>query len=364
MDFLNNIVWDNTLKSYFIVLAFILACFILKRYFSRYIASVLFNLIYRIWKNLDKKSFIDLVVEPLEWFLVILVSVFSIDKLNFPQALEYKIYGYGTQQFFEKIGVGIIIISFAFLLLRIIDFIALVLVQKAAITDNKEDDQLVVFLRDFLKIIVGIICFLLVLKACFNQPVGTFLTSLSIVGAAIALAAKESLENLIASFIIFFDKPFVTGDTVKINAVIGAVEKIGLRSTRIRTTDKTLVTVPNKQMVDSIVDNWSMRTNRRTEIKLDLAINTPNTDIQNIIKKINQKLSTDTASITSFDVYFFEVTKSANTIVVEYYTNPIPQNTFIQLKETYNFFVKQLLDDNKIKMSGVNNNAIVNSGTE
>ena len=54
-------------------------------------------------------------------------------------------------------------------------------------------------------------------------------------GAALALAAKESIENLIASFIIFFDKPFFTGDTLKVNNVSGTVEKIGLRSTRIRT---------------------------------------------------------------------------------------------------------------------------------
>lgn len=364
MNFLDNIIWDNTLKSYAIVLAIILVCLILKRYFSRYIASVLFKLIHRIWKNLDKKSFIDLVVEPMEWFLVILVTVFTIDKLNFPQVLDYKIYGHSTQQVFEKLGIGIIIISFAFLLLRIIDFIAFVLEQKAAATQNKEDDQLVIFLRDFLKIIVGIICFLLVLKSCFNQPVGTFLTSLSIVGAAIALAAKESLENLIASFIIFFDKPFITGDTVKVNAVTGAVEKIGLRSTRIRTADKTLVTVPNKQMVDSVVDNWSMRTNRRAEIKLDLAVNTPTTSLQNVIQKIKQKLVADTSNITSFDVYFSEVTKNANTIVVEYYTEPISLNTFMQLKEDYNFFVKQLLDDNKIKMSGVNDMAIVKPAAE
>jgi MscS family membrane protein len=79
-------------------------------------------------------------------------------------------------------------------------------------------------------------------------------------GAALALAARESLENIIASFIIFFDKPFVTGDNLKIQQVTGTVERIGLRSTRIRTADKTLVSVPNKQMVDSIVDNLSMRT--------------------------------------------------------------------------------------------------------
>ncbi|MEI9958567.1 MAG: mechanosensitive ion channel domain-containing protein [Ferruginibacter sp.] len=59
------------------------------------------------------------------------------------------------------------------------------------------------------------------------------------------------MENLIASFIIFFDKPFTAGDTLTANNISGTVEKIGLRSTRIRTADKTLVTIPNKLMVDS-----------------------------------------------------------------------------------------------------------------
>jgi MscS family membrane protein len=88
------------------------------------------------------------------------------------------------------------------------------------------------------------------------------------------LAAKKSLENLITSFIIFFDKPFFTADTVKVNGITGKIEKIGLRSTRIRTIDKTLITVLNKQMVDSIVDNLSMRTKRRAEISLELSTKT------------------------------------------------------------------------------------------
>ena len=91
---------------------------------------------------------------------------------------------------------------------------------------------------------------LVIIRFAFGWNIGSLLTGLSIVGAAIALALKESLENLIASFIIFFDKPFATGDLVKVNAITGTVEKIGLRSTRIRTEQKTFVTVPNKQMVD------------------------------------------------------------------------------------------------------------------
>lgn len=354
MDFLDQIFLDNSIKSYCIVGGIILLMLILKRYFSRYIAALLYRLFHRIWKNVAKQNFIDLVVGPLEWFLSILIAVFAIDKLNFPSAWHFKIYGHTIDDILTRFGIGIIIISFTWFLLRIIDFIALVLENRAASTADKTDDQLVVFFRDFLKVIIGIIGILMLIKACFNQPIGNLLTSLSIVGAAVALAAKESLENLIASFIIFFDKPFSAGDTVKVNNITGTVEKIGLRSTRIRTADKTLVTVPNKQMVDSAVDNWSLRTHRRAEIKLELAGNTSATALQMIINGIKEKFEMDNQRIDSYTVHLTEINKTGNTIQAEYFTHPIAMEEFVTMKENYYFFIKKLMEDNKLVMSNAN----------
>lgn len=355
MDFLDKIYFDNSLKNISIVFGTILLVLICKRYFSRYIASLFFRLINRIWKNIDKKTFVDLVVEPLEWFLLLLIAVFAIDKLNFPGQWQYNIYGHSTEQIASKIGIGLIIISFTNLLLRTIDFIAIVLKQNSNFSDNKADNQLVVFFRDFLKVIIGILGLLLLIKACFNQPIGNLLTSLSIVGAVVALAAKESLENLIASFIIFFDKPFATGDTLKVNAVTGTVEKIGLRSTRIRTADKTLVTVPNKQMVDSVVDNWSMRTHRRAEVKLELSSKTTAAEAQQCIDAIKKLLQSKTDQFTSSSVFLTELNKNGIVLTVEYFTQPITLDQFNQLKEDIAFALKRLLEENNIEMSSVNN---------
>ena len=119
------------------------------------------------------------------------------------------------------------------------------------------------------------------------------LTSLGLAGAALALAAKESIENLIASFVIFFDKPFTAGDYLKVNNISGTVEKIGLRSTRIRMDQKTYVTFPNKQMVDSIVDNSTLRTQRKGELRLELSLSTPAKKVDGFIvsvRKIMEKM--------------------------------------------------------------------------
>ncbi|HMI78720.1 MAG TPA: mechanosensitive ion channel family protein [Ferruginibacter sp.] len=351
MDLFNRFFLDNSIGAYCIVGGIILLMLIIKKYLSRYIASLLFRLVHRTWKNISKKDFIDLLVAPLQGFLLIVIIVFTLDKLNFPSDFQYKIYGHSTEEIVNKTGIGLIIVYFTWFLMRAVDFIAVVLEQNASLTIEKEKDQLVVFFRDFLKVIISIAGLLLVIKACFSQPIGNLLTSLSIVGAVLALAAKESLENLIASFIIFFDKPFTTGDLLKVNAVTGTVEKIGLRSTRIRTADKTLVTVPNKQMVDSVVDNWSMRTQRRAEIKLELNPSTKLAASKNLTTEIKKYLGMKPALIASFSVYFSEINKGGLVIMIEYFTNPIAIEEFNSIKEDFNFFLKKILEENELALA-------------
>ncbi|MES2892335.1 MAG: mechanosensitive ion channel domain-containing protein [Bacteroidota bacterium] len=349
MGFLDIKIFDNTIASYLVVVGVVLLTLILKRFISKYLAGLLYRLIQRIWKTVSKTSFIDLVVEPLEWFLVIFISLFAIDKLNFPGRFTYRIYGFTTSDILGRIATGIIIVSLIWLVLRLMDFIALLLEEKANLTEDSRDNQLIVFFRDFLKVIIGIIGILLIIKACFNQPLGSVLTGLSIVGAALALGAKESLENLIASFVIFFDKPFFAGDTVKVNNVTGRIEKIGLRSTRIRTAEKTLVTVPNKQMVDSIVDNFSMRTQRRAEIRLDLSVKTPLATLEALLRELEVIIQRNSEDISAHSIFLKELNKTTQTIIIEYFTWPFSMEEFDQLKQTINLQVKKLLEENAVE---------------
>jgi MscS family membrane protein len=351
MYFLDTLYFNNTLKAYLVVSGIIIFVLLFKRYLSRYLASLVYKIANRILKNINKQDFCDLVIEPIEWFVVIMVSVFSIDKLNFPIALNFSIYGHSSQDIITRIGPGIMIMAFTWLLLRLIDFIATVLEQKANQTDDAKDNQLIVFFRDFFKVLIAFIGILWIIKACFYQPIGNVLTGLSIVGAALALAAKESLENLIASFIIFFDKPFFTGDTVKVNAVIGTVEHIGLRSTRLRTADKTLVTIPNKQMVDSMVDNWSMRTARRAEIKLELHAHTTTLAIETLAAFIKQQLQLKNTFINSYEVFVKEINKNSITVSVEYFTEPIALKDFDALKETILLATLQFMEQQNIALT-------------
>lgn len=351
MEFLDKIFFDNTIMNYLVVVFTILLVLAFKKILSHYIASLIFMLIQRTWKNIEKDEFKKLIVRPLGWLIVVVITVFSLGSLQFPDALRFDIYKTNSFVVFNRIGICIIIISIIKFVLRFVDFIALILGQKALQTDNKNDDQLIVFFRDFLKVFITLAGILILIKAGFHQNIGSLLTGLSIVGAAMALAAKESLENLIASFIIFFDKPFFVGDTLKVNNVAGTVERIGLRSTRIRTADKTLVTVPNKQMVDSIVDNFSMRNQWRGDLKLELALKTKSADIESFIEKAQNTLSRFEAEITSSSVYFTEYTKNGIVISIEYFTVPFSFGELQRLKQTLILSLKKILEESNIEMA-------------
>jgi MscS family membrane protein len=349
-DFFEQVILDNTVRQYCIILGVILFTLALKRLISKYFASLLFLLVSKIWKDIDKKSFTGLVVKPLGFFLLVLVSIIALHKLTFPSLLNVDVYRFTVKEFIHTIGSIVLVLSFCALLLRMIDFIALILEKKADLTPDQTDNQLIIFFKDFFKVVVVIISLVLMLKYAFGFNVGSLITGLSIVGAAIALALRESLENLIASFIIFFDKPFVIGDIVKIQHVTGSVEKIGLRSTRIRTDQKTTVTVPNKQMVDSILDNLSMRTQRRGDLKLDLSIQTSSASITAVVEGIKNILTQK--DIESYHVHFSEITTNAAIILADYYTAPLTISAFNEIKESVNLQTLKLLEEQKVEIAG------------
>jgi MscS family membrane protein len=349
-NFWNQIVLGNPLRAYVIVAATILFVIILKRFISRLIARSLFRLIRRIGSGLDKSAFLDLVVGPIGTFLVVFVSVSSLEKLHLPTDLDFDIYEVRSRTIIQGIAVIIMVVSFIWLLLRLVDFIALVMRNKSRSSGGPRDMQMVVFLRDFLKVIIGIIGLLMILDVAFKVDVTKILASLGLAGAAVALAAKESIENLIASFVIFFDKPFTAGDVLKVNNISGTVEKIGLRSTRIRTDQKTYVTVPNKQMVDSIVDNLTLRTQRKGELRLQIGLSTSSDQLDRLIEGLKEILKKDT--VENSTAFLNDITASAFLINVDYFTAPVTQDEFNIVKQAINLDALRLLETLKVDIAG------------
>ena len=245
-----------------------------------------------------------------------MVAIIAFYELQFPEAWNVHIYKISLQQGMESVVKLVFVILLIRVCLRTLEFISIILEEKAKLSKDQTDDQLILFFRDFFKVILYIIGILMVLHYVFNENIGNLVTSLSIVGAAVALSMRESLENIIASFIIFFDKPFTVGDLVKVNNFTGTIEKIGLRSTRIRTEIKTYISVPNKQMVDTIVDNISLRTERKIEMDLQISTNTSAIALANFAQFL-RTITANHQQVMSSIVFVSESGKQFHTIHVE-----------------------------------------------
>jgi MscS family membrane protein len=351
-ELLEKVILNNSIQAYAICFGSILLVVLFKRYLSGYLAGVFFRIIQRASWKVEKKDFIDLLVGPLETFLVMLVTIVALDKLNFPDAMKFDIYRIQSQRILESLGSIILVITFIWLLLRSIDFVAMLLEQKANLTPDLTDNQLIVFFKDFFKVVLVFIGFLLLIQFGFKKDIAPFLAGFGILGAGVALAARESLENLIASFIIFFDKPFHVGDLVKVQQITGTVERIGLRSTRIRTDQKTYVTVPNKQMVDSILDNLTLRTQRRADLKLEISLGTPSSQLQELLKHIRRIV--EHPLVENKTVLLTDIVSNAYVLQVEYYTTAIPYSEFIELKQMLNIEIIKSIEQLGIELAGVN----------
>jgi MscS family membrane protein len=347
-NFWQQIIWGNTVQDYVWTIGVILFVLLVNKYLSRYLAIFFCKIFGGKYNNFNQEKLTRLIIHPLGVFLVVAISVIMLYRLSFPEEMNIVIYKYSIQQVLLTVANIIQIGAFIWLLWRIIDFIASVLENRANKTPDLGDNQLIYFFKDFLKVFLSIVGFLMILHFAFDYNIGSLVTGLSIVGAAIALALRESLENLIASFVIFFDKPFTTGDLVNVQNITGNVERIGLRSTRIRTTDKSYVTVPNKKMVDSILDNISLRSQIKGTVELNLNLQSSHEKIELILQEVKNYLS-NVKEIQTYNVFFNDIKIQAYVLQIEFFTSPVPPTEFSKIKEGLNLFILKTIENFEVK---------------
>jgi MscS family membrane protein len=119
--------------------------------------------------------------------------------------------------------------------------------------------------------------------AQLGYPVASLVAGLGIGGLAVALAAQKTLENLFGAFSIGMDQPLRVGDFVKIEDFVGTVEAVGLRSTRVRTLDRTLISIPNGKLAELRVESYTARDRMRLACTLGLVYGTSSSTLREIL---------------------------------------------------------------------------------
>ena len=184
--------------------------------------------------------------------------------------------------FFTALTRGLVLLSLFWALLRIIRLAQDHVANAAWATgQGTQARTLVPLLGNFLRVTLAVIA-LLVALAQFGYPVGTLLAGLGIGGIAVALAAQKTVEHLFGSVSLAADNAFRVGDWVRAGASEGAVERIGLRSTSIRTVDRTVVRIPNGRLADERIETFGERDRILLRTDIDLTYNTTPEQLERI----------------------------------------------------------------------------------
>ena len=195
-------------------------------------------------------------------------------------------------------------IAVVLLLFRAIDIFADTLRQRAESTETKFDDQLVPIIRTALKIFAVTVGGLFVL-ANLDVNIASLVAGAGIIGLAVALAAQDTIKNLLGGLTVFTDKPFEVGDWVVIDGDEGTVEEVGFRSTKIRTFYNSKITIPNMKMTEGVVDNMGAREWRRYKTTLGLAYHTPPEKVQAFVEGVRAIIRANPSMRT--DYYMVEL---------------------------------------------------------
>jgi Small-conductance mechanosensitive channel len=236
-----------------------------------------------------------------------------------------------------------LIITIFWTILQSVEYLGVRLKFRAEQTESKVDDQLIPFAIEIGKVLVFIFAVVVILANVFDQNVTALAAGLGVGGVAIALASKESLENLLGSFTIFLDKPFQVGDVITIGSITGMVEKVGFRSTRVRTFDKSVVTVPNKNLVNAELDNLGVRPVRRVKINIGLTYSTSVDQIKNIVNDIQKLVDDHKQTNQDGKVRFLNFGDSSLDVMVLYFVRSNEWDNLVDTQQEINFKIIEIV---------------------
>lgn len=349
-NILNLTFFGNSLESYAWLVGFICFGLLFKRIISRYFSQLLYKLVNRD-PSIDSTTFNNLLIKPISFSLFLLFVYLGSLNVVFPQELNFGNDSFNLKLLVNKGFSIIVLFSLLKIGLRFVDYFGIVFKNRAEKTESKMDDQLIPFIIELGKITVYVILFFVLLGSIFDIDVTALAAGLGIGGIAIAMASKESLENLLGSFTIFFDKPFVVGDLVTTGNITGIVEKVGFRSTRIQTFDKSIVTVPNKNMISAELDNLGLRKVRRARFYIGLTYDTSIEQMKKVVHEIETLINQHPRTDQEGRVKFQEFGASSLDIMVLYYVASTKWDDFIDVKEDINFKIMEIVEKNNCEFA-------------
>ncbi len=295
-SFLNKEIYHNAIKEWLIAFSIIVFTIILAR-----LAYILLSRVLKIFTGKTKTKLDDLLLEKLETpavFLIILIGVnFSLERLHFSGQLDLYVH---------RCFVFLTTISITWFLVRVVHALIEEYLRPYSLrNDNSLDEQIIMLMERGAGMILWTFGIIVGLNNA-GFDVAALIAGLGIGGLALALAAQDTVKNIFGGLMVFLDKPFKLGDRIKIGDFDGFVDYIGIRSTRLRTLEKRIVTIPNAQFSDSPIENITIEPSRKVITTLGLEYDTTPEKMEEAMK-ILKDIAIECPLVHSDELYtFFE----------------------------------------------------------
>ncbi|MFC1677139.1 mechanosensitive ion channel family protein [Planctomycetota bacterium] len=254
-----------------------------------------------------------------------------------------------------KINTALAAIALAYAIFRLVDIIEYYLLRWTSKTKTKLDDMLVPVIRKSLRVTITIIAALWIADGILGAQIRAILLSAGVGGIAIALAAKDTIANFFGSITIFADRPFQIDELVKIGDHYGPVEEVGFRSTKIRTLQGSLVTVPNSVVANTAVENVGKRPFIRRTSNITITYNAGHTKAARAVEIIKNIL-TDVPEVNADPdrpsrVYFSDFNDWSLNIYMTYWVKPPDYWLYNEVNERVNLEMMKQFEAEQIEFA-------------
>lgn len=278
-----------------------------------------------------------IIERPLRWSIMVVGVIATLSVLQLSS---------GTKIFFDLLINTALIFIFTWFFLRSLTLFREYLISISYNLNADLGPTFSKFFITFLRLIILLIALINILTT-WGINVNGFIASLGLMGMALALAAKDTASHFFGSVMIFTDAPFKIGDWIKTPDVEGVVEEIGMRSTKIRTFAKALVTVPNAMLANAAVLNWSRMNKRRIKMTLGLTYSTTSQQMRAILTQIRQHLA-EHEDIDQETIYvnFTEFNDSSLGIFCYFFTKTTNWGEYMQVRENINLDLMHIVEQN------------------
>lgn len=336
-EFSDYIILGNSLQDYIIhVGAFLLACFAIK------IFEIIFLKKLRILAAKTRTSIDDFLAETIE---KIAIPVFYLTALY----LSLK-----TLVLNDQVNRGLGILAMALLTFFVVRLIIRLIIYSLDVywRKSRRSETLKNSLDGVLRVVKFIIWALAVIFYLDNLgfKISTVIAGLGIGGVAIALAAQAVLKDLFSYFSIIFDRPFEVGDFVIVGDLLGTVENIGIKTTRIRSLGGEQLVFSNSDLTDSRLRNYKRMQKRRVVFSLGTTYDTPLSKLKEI-PAIIEKIIKGVEGATLDRAHFFSYGDFSLIFEVVYYVLSGDYNKYMDIQQEINFGIKNEFEKKKIEFA-------------